>query len=202
MNLSSRADSTSQDGQNIISIIKAIYPLTTNKIIVPANFKCAAVVIPLVNVNNVLNMLLTKRTESVRDHQNQVSFPGGVCEESDNSLLETAVREFEEEIGVKLALNTVIGGMLPRKTITGYFIAPFIVTLAAETKMHPNPLEVQKVIKVPISWLDNHNNYSSKPYQRNGLAEDYVIFYEPFEGEVIWGITAQIIRDFLDGIKK
>lgn len=192
----------SKPNQEFIELIKQRLPLSKNDVNVPLGYVCAAVVIPLIQFNNDFHVILTKRTANVRDHQNQISFPGGVCENGENSLLETARREFDEEIGIQLPLDAIVGELHPRATITGYFIAPYIAYLGKGAKVKCNPAEVDKVIYVPISWLADPENFSSKPYHRDGLEEHDVIFYRPFAEEVIWGITAQIIRDFFESIKK
>jgi 8-oxo-dGTP pyrophosphatase MutT (NUDIX family) len=169
--------STHNCQRNFIELIKQNFPLSYGEVNVPLGFICAAVVIPVIIINNEFHLMLTKRTASVRDHQNQISFPGGVCEDGENSLLETAIREFDEEIGILLTLDCIIGVLQPRETITGYFIAPYVAFLGQQPKMHCNPAEVKKVINTPICWLADPENYSTKPYHRDGIGAHDVIFY-------------------------
>jgi 8-oxo-dGTP pyrophosphatase MutT (NUDIX family) len=168
----------------------------------PKGYTCAAVVIPLVIVDGDICVLFTKRTATVRDHQNQMSFPGGACESTDRTVLETALREMNEEIGVSITLNAILGALAPRKTVTGYFITPFVAMINSLEKMKLNTQEVEKVILVPLNWLADPNNYSVQPYSREGADIEDVIFFTPFQNETIWGITAGITLDFVDLIKK
>ena len=168
----------------------------------PQGYTCAAVVIPLVIVDGEICVLFTKRTAIVRDHQNQMSFPGGACEATDRTILETALREMNEEIGVSITLNAILGALAPRKTVTGYFITPFVAMINSLDKMKLNIQEVEKVILVPFNWLADPNNHSVQPYSREGADIEDVIFFTPFQNETIWGITAEITLDFIDLIKK
>ncbi len=119
----------------------------------PPGYKCAAVIIPLIEAENELCVLFTKRTNTVRDHQNQISFPGGGCEFSDNTFLDTAIREMREEIGIQIAVEAVLGALAPRKTVTGYYITPFIAYIDSKEKITINSSEVVRIIKVPFVWL-------------------------------------------------
>lgn len=185
-----------------IETIRTKLQLTELDAPIPSGYKCAAVLLLLVFVDDCLNLLFTKRTATVRDHQNQVSFPGGVCEAVDGNLLDTALREAKEEIGLEIPHHDVLGNLKARETITQYFIAPFVAFINSELIIQSNPAEVLKVIKVPLSWLSDEKNYIIKPYQRPGFALHDVLFFKAYEGEVIWGITAQIVLDFFEQIKK
>ena len=182
--------------------IKQKVHLTEKRSEIPVGYTCAAVMILLVGYEENLSILLTKRTKTVRDHQNQISFPGGVCEKEDKSLLDTALREAWEEIGVQIPVKHIIGSLKPRKTVTGYFIAPYIAYLENYPEIKPNPKEVVKVLNAPLNWLADKQNYCVKPYKRDCYEIHDVVFYRPCDNEIIWGITAQIILDFLDEIKK
>ena len=168
----------------------------------PEGYTCAAVVVPLILVESDICVLFTKRTASVRDHQNQISFPGGACEPEDRTILETAIREMNEEIGISIPLNAILGALAPRTTVTGYFITPVIATLASLENMKLNTREVERVILVPLKWLSDPNNHSVQPYSREGAFIENVIFFTPFQEEMIWGITAEIVLDFVHIIKK
>ena len=185
-----------------IEEIRKSFQLREDNYRIPLGYTCAAVLLPLLYVDNRLSLIFTKRTSTVRDHQNQISFPGGVCEASDKTLMETALREVEEEIGLTIPIHAVIGNLKPRKTITRYYVAPYIVYVESDIKIQSNPAEVLKVIVVPISWLSDQNNFKIQSYERPGYKMHDVVFFKPYFGEVIWGITAQIVLDFIEQIKK
>jgi len=168
----------------------------------PPGFQCAAVVIPLLIENQQTKILFTKRTRRVRDHQNQISFPGGKCEAYDISFLDTAIREMKEEVGIQIPKKYVLGALKPRKTVTGYFITPFIPYIGKSKMLEINQEEVIRIIKVPMGWLANPANFSIKPYKREQFFIEDVIFYHAYAGEIIWGITARIVQDFLVKIRK
>lgn len=185
-----------------IEEIRKRFHLREENYSIPLGYTCAAVLLPLLCVDNQLSLIFTKRTGTVRDHQNQISFPGGVCEASDKTLMETALREVKEEIGLTIPNHAVIGNLKPRRTITRYYVAPYIAFIESGMKIQSNPAEVLKIIVVPISWLSDQNNFNIRLYERPGFRMHDVVFFEPFDGEVIWGITAQIVLDFIEQIKK
>jgi len=138
----------------------------------------------------------------VSDHQNQISFPGGVSEEEDETTLHTALREFEEEIGISLSKDNILGVIQPRGTSTGYFIYPFVAFLSNIDGIKRNHNEVEKIIQIPLQWLLKPKNHTIKPYKHKGKFENDVVFFEPFDDEIVWGITASILLDFITQIKK
>ena len=184
-------------------LIRQIGPLLPGNIEphTPRGFRCAAVVVPLVMVEEDIFVLFTKRTATVHDHQNQMSFPGGACESEDRTILETALREMNEEIGVSIPLNAVLGALEPRKTVTGYFITPFVAMIVSLANMKLNRHEVEKVLLVPLNWLSDPNNHFIQPYSREGAKIEDVIFFLPYQEETIWGITAEIVMDLVNLIK-
>ena len=190
------------DNLNNIAWLRNKFQFSDEIVATPDGFRCAAVVIPFVQLDGKLHIIFTKRTATVRDHQNQISFPGGACEVFDKTELDAALRELEEEIGIQIPLESVFGALEARKTVTGYFITPFIAFIDSSQKIRPNPAEVDRVIYVPLKWLADPGNYSSRPYSRDGIVFDDVLFFKPFDGETIWGITAKILYDLLQEIKK
>lgn len=169
------------------TIREKLIPVDINKPITltPHGYTCAAVAIPLTIIDQEIYILFTKRTAMVRDHQNQISFPGGVCEIGDRSYLDTALREVEEEIAIQIPPEAILGALEPRKTVTGYFITPFIAIIPSLEKMKPNPAEVEKVLQVPLIWLADSKNHAIRPYQRIPGEMHDVVFFSPYQGEII-----------------
>ncbi|HWS23177.1 MAG TPA: CoA pyrophosphatase [Anaerolineales bacterium] len=156
--------------------------------------KMAGVIIPLTKRNDQWEILFTKRTNMVYSHKNQISFPGGAWEPMDSDLLETALRETNEEIGVPIPKENVLGKLNTRKTVSNYLVTSYVAALPTNYQVQPNPVEVEKVFSVPIDWLTDPIN------RIEGIHPDsksHIYKFAPFEDEVIWGITAGILVDFL-----
>ena len=152
----------------------------------------AAVLIPLVQVHGQWNLLFTRRTDTVVDHKGQVSFPGGARDEVDLSDEATALREAQEEIGLDPTCVKVLGKLQPFETISRYEIIPVVARLDWPVRLTLSPQEVSRVFTIPLSWLGDCRNWNEVAYNHHR-----VIRYEPYDGELLWGITASITQQFL-----
>ncbi len=161
----------------------------------------AAVLILLVKVNDDWNVVYTRRTNEVRTHQGEVSFPGGAFEIGDQTLADTALRETWEEIGVDPNCIKILGGLNPTKTISGYFVYPFVGILACLPGFKINREEVERVFLIPIKWLMDDNNTYEKDHILNEQIVKKVIHYRDFDGEHLWGLTARITQEVLALLK-
>ena len=153
----------------------------------------AAVLIPVFG-REKLYFLLTQRTQEVSTHKGQISFPGGVREQSDKSLLETALRETEEEIRISPSCVEVLGRFHDYLAVSGHCVATFVGYLKTGFSVFPNPGEVEHVLEVPLDFFLQAQPRCEVRQHRTHCRTVY--FYD-YNGEVIWGLTAQIIRDFL-----
>jgi len=156
--------------------------------------KMAGVIIPLTERIDGWEILFTKRTNKVFSHKNQISFPGGAWEPMDSDLLETALRETNEEIGVPIPIENVLGRLNTRKTVSNYLVTSFVAALPTCFHLQPNPVEVDKVFSVPINWLRDPSNREEVIHLDSKIR---IYKFAPYEDEVIWGITAGILIDFL-----
>jgi 8-oxo-dGTP pyrophosphatase MutT (NUDIX family) len=151
----------------------------------------AAVLFPIVLRENGPTVLLTQRTEHLRDHAGQISFPGGRAEAADASPVETALREAREEIGLD-SRQVEIAGFLPEyRTATGYRITPVVGFLNPPFETRPDPFEVAEIFEVPLVFLldpANHRRYSR---EHHGKTRHF--FAMPYGRFFIWGATAGII---------
>ena len=153
----------------------------------------AAVLIPLLQSDTDLDVLLTVRTEDVEHHKGQVAFPGGAREPRDYSLEMTALRETEEELALPPNQVEVLGRLDDMWTPTGFIVTPIVGYLSTLPALVPQPSEVSDYFTVPLSYfLDNSNGYT-KTYQRGNLETD-VWFYDYGE-YTVWGVTAFILRN-------
>lgn len=159
----------------------------------------AAVLVPLCKLEGSLHVLLTERTQSVRDHPGQVAFPGGMVEPDDRDLLETALREANEEIGMRASQVEVIGYLLPQAVITGYAVLPVVGFYTADFVPRLDPREVASVFEVPLEYLQDGNNLVRVDRMRNGVTLPTYEYH--YEGHRIWGATALMLRSFLDMLR-
>ena len=166
----------------------------------PMDFKggsTAAVMILFVNIDGSWNIVYTRRTNGLKTHRGEVSFPGGSYELQDKSLAQTAFRETMEEIGISASCIELLGGLNPYETIHGLFVYPFVGILKCEMNFVMNPEEVARIFTIPIDWLSDRNNYFEKEYTINGQQLRHVLHYQDYDGEHLWGFTARITRDIL-----
>lgn len=141
-------------------------------------------------------ILFTLRTGDVDTHKNQVSFPGGAWEEEDEFLLDTALRETEEEIGIPRRHITCLGGLPLTYTVTGFTVLPFICSMGFRPEISPSEAEIAEVFSVPFRLFESNAPFKIAGYSYKGVSHSS--FYFPYEGKVIWGATARILVDFLD----
>ena len=153
----------------------------------------AAVLIPVVDYGDHTRMILTKRTEKLRSHSGQISFPGGRIDATDPTPEFAAMREAEEEIGLTPDYVDVVGRMPDYVSGSGFRIAPILAVVRPGFSLKINEDEVDDAFEVPLGFLmdpANHNR-ESRIWQNR---ERY--FYTmPFGERYIWGITAGIIRN-------
>lgn len=147
--------------------------------------------------NNKLSTLLIKRATYDGVHSGQVSFPGGKFEESDESLIQTALREAQEEVGIDPLKVEVLGTLTPLFIpVSNMEVLPVIGLLHKKPDLHLNLEEVEFTIEVPICHLKNPANHMSKRI----YVRDYPIEapYIKVDCEDVWGATAMIISEFIE----
>jgi 8-oxo-dGTP pyrophosphatase MutT (NUDIX family) len=165
------------------------------------NVRIASVLVPLTNIDSEWHLLYTKRTDNLRIHQGQISFPGGAIEPGDDNLETTALRETYEEISLKPHLVKILGRLPTNTSVTNYQITPVVGRILWPVDLVPNPAEVQKIFTIPLKWLAEISNREWRPYKTSGGRVDQVIYYRPYDGEVLWGITARITVSLLAALK-
>lgn len=151
----------------------------------------AAVLVPLVRRDAVVNVLLTQRTAHLNDHAGQISFPGGRVESADVSREETALRETEEEIGLPRARITLLGRLPDYEIPSGFRITPVVGWVEAPFELAPDPFEVASVFEAPLPYFLDPANYQRRQYHFRGRHRHYMAI--PFEGRYIWGATAGML---------
>jgi 8-oxo-dGTP pyrophosphatase MutT (NUDIX family) len=159
--------------------------------------KCAAVLVPLAFAGGEWHLLFTRRTDRVQSHKGQVSFPGGACDDGETTPEETALREAEEEIGMRREDVTILGRLSQLITISSYRVTPVVGVIPFPYAFKVAGIEVARVFTIPLLWLSDRNNYWEF-FLRD--SERSLITYHPFDGELLWGATARMTVTFLKTI--
>ncbi len=166
-----------------------------------STLKPAAVLIPLVERGVAdLNLLLTQRSAELKTHAGQVSFPGGRMEPGDADIAGTALRETEEEVGIRQSGVSVIGFLDPMPTITGYAVTSVVGIVEADYQLDIDRTEVEYVFEVPLSFLMDSSN--RRLVDREYLDSSFKMVEYHYKDERIWGATAFIIEKFIEIIRK
>ena len=151
----------------------------------------ASVLIPLISHPQGLTVLFTQRTTHLRSHSGQVSFPGGRAEPADASAEFTALRETEEEIGLRPSAVEVLGRLPDYRTRTGYRVTPVVGLLTPPVAFRPDPNEVAEIFEVPLVFLLDERNRQRRTREFQGQPVGYYVF--EYGEKVIWGATAGML---------
>jgi len=161
----------------------------------------SAILIPIINHSGDLALAYTRRAGNLARHAGQVSFPGGVREPGDKTPVDTALRETCEEIGLPAGNVEVIGQLPPYNSSSGFCVYP-IVGYIKDVNGLRNNFEVEKLFFVPLAWLDDPADSFLSDYIDADDKKHKLWFFTDYDGETIWGLTAQVTKDFLALIKK
>lgn len=158
----------------------------------------AAVLVPLYLADGEWHVLLTRRTDSLKSHTGQVAFPGGKVDANDATREDTALREAEEEIGLRPQDVRVLGRLDDLLTVTQWRITPVAGVFTWPYHFTPSPGEIAAIFGVPLRWLADPANLVTEfrePIVPGPKIPVYHWYYREFD---IWGASARIIRNFLD----
>jgi 8-oxo-dGTP pyrophosphatase MutT (NUDIX family) len=157
----------------------------------------AAVLVPIYYKEGQYYILFTKRAEWLKEHKGQVSFPGGARHQGDRTLADTALRESAEEIGLAPDKVKLLGELDDTPTETSnYVISPFVALIPYPYQFKIAGGEVGEIIEAPISVLLDKYRLHQKKAVLGGRAVNFYVY--KYEGRVIWGATAKILKQFLD----
>jgi len=156
----------------------------------------AAVLCPLYVEEDILKILFIKRSQTVRTHKGEISFPGGVKEIQDFSLEATSTRETEEEIGVQVNDITIFGGLDEVNTTTGFLVSPFVGTIPHPYNFKISEDEVDSLITLAINDFLEPRNKIDFHYFNGRLLQPQLAYN--INGQVIWGATAKIMWQFIE----
>lgn len=159
----------------------------------------AAILVPVYTLDGALHIVLTKRTDKVQSHKGEISFPGGAMDLTDADLLVTALRECDEEIGLRREHVRVMGRIDDIITVSSYHVTAYageIDPACSPYLWRPQASEVAEVLEVPLDHLMDKTNFVELPRIRDGE-----LVLQPglsFGEHVIWGATYRMLRNFLD----
>lgn len=178
-------------------VLSAMRPALSEKPYVPvdaASATPAAVLVIIHYHDNEPHVFLTKRSSNLKVHTGEISFPGGRYVESDGTLLATALRETEEEIGIAFTPDQVAGSLRAVRTMTSnHFIVPFVTVQEMLPQYRTAAGEVESVIDPPLIETLRSIEPDTEHYR---LARDAYKF--TYNGNVIWGATARILKQLND----
>lgn len=158
----------------------------------------AAVLIPIFQENGEYKVLFTKRTSMVEHHKGQISFPGGVVDDMDNTFLDTALREAFEEIGLLRKDVDILGRIDDRLTsVTNFLIHPYVGAIPYPYRFQLNPSEVERLVRVPLKIFLSNKGQNETRATLNGVDNYNGITYS-YNGDVIWGATAGIMENLVE----
>ena len=158
----------------------------------------AAVLVPIVDRPKGLTLLLTRRTDHLRDHAGQVSFPGGRMEPEDVIPETTALRETEEEIGLSSERVRLVGRLDRYITRTGYEVVPIVGIVDPPFTVRADPFEVAEIFEVPLAFMVDPKNH--RRHSRLYKGEQRVFYAMPYNGHYIWGATAGMIVNLSEAL--
>jgi len=163
-----------------------------------SNLTPAGVLIPLIERDQGLSVLLTERAADLKHHAGQISFPGGRMEHSDADIRATALRETREEVGIEAHQVEVAGYLDPAPTVTGYAVTPVVGLVDAKISLSLDRKEVAEAFEVPLSFLMESRNQRLSSRDFEGVRVPVVEFrYRQWR---IWGATASILLSLREEI--
>jgi 8-oxo-dGTP pyrophosphatase MutT (NUDIX family) len=162
----------------------------------------AAVLIPFLKKKDGWHLLFIRRTVMPNDrHSGQVAYPGGRCDPLDPDAEAAALREAQEEVGVNPEDVQILGRVRDMLTITNYRVTPIVGTIPWPYNFTPQVEEVDRIFTIPLKWLANSTNYEVKMRGLQILGRDVpVIYYEKYDGELLWGASARITILLLEAL--
>lgn len=155
----------------------------------------AAVLVPLISLDDGLSLLFTRRATHLKHHAGQISFPGGRVESYDDSVLAAALRETHEEIGIDPTHIQPLGYLDCHKTGSGFCVTPLVGYLMPGFKVTLDALEVTEIFAVPLKFLSAAENLSIRQIDYRSRA--HKIYEYTYGSHRIWGATAAIVVNLI-----
>jgi len=182
--------------KDFIDQIQKMLSSRKRRVIEHPPFSHAAVLVPLFQKGKDCHLLFTKRSEEVKYHKGEISFPGGMVDEEDKELINTALREADEEIGLKERDVQIIGVLDDIVTITEFIVTPIVGLFPYPYPFKVSEVEIAELIEVPLASLLEEDCFSEREIFRGGQKE--VVYAYQYGKHIIWGATARILNQFLN----
>ncbi|MBM3503080.1 MAG: CoA pyrophosphatase [Alphaproteobacteria bacterium] len=157
----------------------------------PPDLTAAGVLVPIIDRPGGATVLLTRRSDQLRDHAGQVSFPGGRIEADDSDAIAAAMREAEEEIGLDRRHVEVMGTLARYETRTGFVITPVVAVVEPRFELAVDSFEVAEVFEVPLAKALDEKSYERHTRIWRGAERHFYVL--PHERHFIWGATAGML---------
>ncbi|MBI2858325.1 MAG: CoA pyrophosphatase [Chloroflexi bacterium] len=177
------------------AVVRRLLQARERKTITDGGLTPAAVLILLYQKGDKLHLLLTKRTDRVAYHKNQISFPGGCQDAEDSTLVLTALRECNEEVGLESGCIEILGALDDQPTVSNFVITPYVGFVEKLPPVLPCREEVAEVLEVPVDKVLDPS-YPLEMFAPGETPPRKVPAY-PFDGHVIWGATAMILGQLI-----
>ena len=182
--------------EELVALTRARFAARARRVVPRGPLVQAAVLVPLVDRGEP-HLVFAKRTEHVGTHRGQISFPGGTLDSSDASLLEAALRECEEEVGLPREMVEPLGALDDQETwATQYVITPWVGVIRERVTWRPDGAEIERVIEVPFAALAERATFRVEHWEREGVVRP--VYFFDYRGDTIWGATARILKGYLD----
>jgi len=176
--------------------LKDLLAARERKMIENLSFSRAAVLVPIFNKGEDCHILFTKRTDQVKYHKGQISFPGGGFDQEDSDLERTALRESSEEIGLQEGDVQIIGVLDDTVTVSEFIVTPFVGFFPYPYPFKLSDIEIAELIEVPLSSLLDERCYAEREIIERDWKE--VVQSYQYGNHIIWGTTARILKQFLE----
>ena len=190
--LASRRSAASPRERLLANVVGDVTPELLAALDAPS--RQAAVLVTLVERAPGLHVLFTERAAHLKHHAGQISFPGGRVEAPGETVVDAALREAHEEIGLAPHDVAVAGCFEPHVTGTGFFVTPVVGFVAGSFVARPDPAEVKDIFEVPLAFLLDTG--AARETYRERFGSRFRTFEFHYEGRVIWGATAAILVTF------
>ncbi len=163
----------------------------------------AAVMVPFLRIEDAWHILYIRRAHYAGDrHSGQVAFAGGKRDAADDSLLATALRETEEEVGIAAGDIEVLGHINHHHTISEFQVRPYIGVVPWPYELTLDDIEVARAFTMPLSWLAQESNYRTEERQHPDSKRPWpVVYYDLYAGEMLWGATARMTLSLIDVLR-
>lgn len=167
------------------------------------NAREAAVLVPFLRVEDAWHILFIRRTHHPEDrHGGQVAFAGGKRENCDGTLMDTALREAEEEVGLARHDVEVLGHINHHHTVSDFQVRPYVATVPWPYELTLDAVEVARAFTMPLAWLAEPGNFRTEQRQHPDSQRPWpVVYYDLYDGEMLWGASARMMLSLIDVLR-